>query len=278
MPDFKRKLWVGIGVATLIGGTAGEAGAQHGGGKGHGASRTPAAGDNAEAKSTAQQGGEAYLTGEGPRDPRIRFYRDIALMRGHIRVGEELAAEGRWDDALVHFLHPTEEIYKGMRPYIQRHGIRPFDGQLKALAQAVKARNKAAMEQAGKVVDRGLTASLEKVKGFMSPYSSFTMRSAVEVLKVAAQEYEASIENGKFALAVEYQDSRGFVWHVEDMLNSVAADAEKIDKGRFAEIRKLLDELKTVWPAAMPPPAPVKDPEAVTAMVSRIAELSSKYW
>ena len=45
----------------------------------------------------------------------------------------------------------------------------------------------------------------------MNPVLGFTARSAAEVLKVALSEYEPSIENGKFAKPVEYQDSRGFV-------------------------------------------------------------------
>ena len=65
-----------------------------------------------------------------------------------------------WDEALPHFLHPTEELYGGMEKYIKLHNIRPFRLELQALAQAVKAKRKGAYEQALKVVDQRLERAL----------------------------------------------------------------------------------------------------------------------
>ena len=158
--------------------------------KGHqGGQPPPAAGKDAATKTPAQ-GGEAYLTDGGPRDTRIRFYRDIALMRGHILVGGQLIELGLWDEALPHFLHPTEELYGAMEKYIKMHGIRPFSRELQALAQAVKAKRKGAYEQALKVVDQRLEGALAVARKFMTPLLGFTAKSAAEVLKVALSEYE----------------------------------------------------------------------------------------
>src|SRR5436190_3255359 len=137
MAKLTRKLWVGIGAATLAGASvAGGAMAQdvH---KGHKDGPASAADAKSPAENPAE-GGEAYLTDGGPRDTRIRFYRDLGLIRGHLLVGGELIELGLWDEALPHFLHPTEELYDLMEKYIKLHKIRPFKLELGVLSQAVK--------------------------------------------------------------------------------------------------------------------------------------------
>src|SRR4051794_2779479 len=103
MARWSRKIWLGISVATLASGST-TVGAQH---AGHRAGVAPAANGALDA-STSSQGGGTYLTDSGPSDTRIRMYRDIILIRGHLRVGGELIDMGAWDEALPHFLHPTE--------------------------------------------------------------------------------------------------------------------------------------------------------------------------
>ena len=223
------------------------------------------------------EGGEAYLTDGGPKDTRIRFYRDIELMRGHLLVGRQLIELGLWDEALPHFLHPTEELYGVMEKYIKLHNIPPFRRELQALAQTVKAKRKGAYEQALKVVDQRLDGALAVAKRFMTPLRGFTARSAAEVLKVARREYEASIEDGRFAKPVEYQDSRGFVWQAERMIEGAAAELAKADAEALAKIRAILAKLKTAWPAPMPPDAPVLEAGAMSALISDIELHTSRY-
>lgn len=275
----KRRLWIGIGTATLAGApVASGAAAQEPKHPSHGDHAAKAEPGTASAIA-APQAGEAYLTDGGPKDTRIRIYRDIALMRGHLLVGDELIRENRWDDAIVHFLHPAEELYGVMERYIKLHRVTPFDRELKAQAAAVKAKRLGAYEQNAKVVQQRLTNALEKFKTFMNPpVSSFTVRTVNEVLKVAVLEYEAAIEDGKFVNPMEYQDSRGFIWTAEAMYAEAARDLEKIDRGRLAEIRAIITEMKSAFPTGMPPETPVMDAEALSARVSRIEERSSVYW
>src|SRR5262245_56984576 len=274
MAKLMRKLWVGIGAVTIAGASlTGSAAAQdpH---KGHAA---PTASGKDAATNTAEPGGEAYLTDGGPRDTRIRFYRDIALMRGHILVGGQLIELGLWDEALPHFLHPTEELYGGMEKYIKLHNIRPFHHELQALAQAVKAKRKGAYEQALKVADQRLEAALAVARKFMTPLLGFTAKSAAEVLKVALSEYSTAIADGRFAKPVEYQDGRGFVWQAERMLEGAAPELAKADADALAVIRRNLVELKTAWPAPMPPPAPILEPGKLSALISNIELHASRY-
>ena len=274
MAKLTRKLWVGIGAATIAGAAVtGSVSAQHGS---HNAGAQPPAPDGPATRNPAE-GGEAYLTDGGPKDTRIRFYRDIELMRGHLLVGRQLIALDLWDEALPHFLHPTEELYGVMEKYIKLHNIPPFNRDLQALAQAVKARRKGAYEQAQKVVDRRLDVALAVAKKFMTPVRNFTVRTAIEVLRVAQSEYEASMEDGKFVKPVEYQDSRGFVLQAERMFEGAAAELTRLDKGSLDKIRAIFAKLKTAWPAPMPPDQPVLDAGAITALVSDIELHISRY-
>lgn len=269
------KMWIGVGaasVASLVSGAATSALAQHGG---HGAAapKAPTSGPAntppTKGEIAAPQGGETYLTDGGPADTRIRIYRDIALMRGHLMVGDELVQQGRWDDALPHFLHPTEELYVSMNRYIKLHSITPFDGQLKQLAQAVKAKNKAAYAQSAKIVEQRIQAALNGFRRFMTvqPFSSYTARTLAEVAKVAQSEYEAAVEDGKFGKPVEYQDSRGFIWHAEQLINRHAAEFQKVDAAGLAKMRQALADLKPAWPGAVPPATPVIAPAALSEKI-----------
>ena len=276
MAKLTRKLWVGIGAATIAGAAmTGNVSAQHGSHKQDAGPQPPA--PDGPATANPAEGGEAYLTDGGPKDTRIRFYRDIELMRGHLLVGRQLIALELWDEALPHFLHPTEELYGLMEKYIKLHNIPPFSRDLQALAQAVKARRKGAYEQAQKVVDRRLNAALAVARKFMTPVRNFTVRTAIEVLRVAQSEYEASMEDGKFVKPVEYQDSRGFVLQAERMFERSAAELARIDKGSLDQIRAIFAKLKTAWPAPMPPDKPVHDAGEISALISDIELHISRY-
>jgi hypothetical protein len=283
-----HKIWVGIGLATIAGSPlVYQASAQERKHEGHGAKAgkqiaRPTAVDRARPAGGAiarPQAGEAYLTDGGPKDTRIRIYRDIALMRGHLLVADELVRQQRWDDALPHVLHPTEELYGLMERYIKLHNVTPFDRQLKAIGQAVKAKRPGAYEQASKVADQRLSAALAKFKTFMTgqPMASYVMLTAIEILKVAKAEYEASIEDGGFGKVVEYQDSRGFVWIAEQMITDIATDLGNRDPGRLAEVRKQLEELKPAWPSAVAPVRPVMAAAEVAARIDRIVELAGGF-
>jgi hypothetical protein len=275
MAKVTRKLWVGVGAATIVGASmAGSASAQAPAHKEHGGSAPPSQG---AATNTPGEGGEAYLTDGGPRDTRIRFYRDIALMRGHLLVGRQLIELEAWDEALPHFLHPTEELYDLLEKYIKLHNIRPFRRELQALAQAVKAKRRGAYEQALKAVDTRLSGALDVASRFMTPMRTFTVRSAIEVLRVAQSEYEASMENGKFVKPVEYQDSRGFVWQAEHMIEAIAPELTRIDKEGLGKVRATFAKLKAAWPAPMPPDAPKIDASQMSALISDIELHSSRY-
>jgi hypothetical protein len=97
------------------------------------------------------------------------------------------------------------------------------------------------------------------------------------VLKVALGEYESSIEDGRFTKPVEYQDSRGFVWEAERMIEAAAPELVKIDADALERMRTALAKLKTAWPAPMPPAVPVLQPGEISALVSDVELHASRY-
>ena len=275
MGTLTRKLWVGIGAVTLAGGAItgpGEA-QEH---KAHAAAPSTEAGKASATRSPAE-GGEAYLTDGGPKDTRIRFYRDIELIRGHLLVGQQLIELGLWDEALPHFLHPTEELYGALEKYIKLHGIAPFRRELQALAQTVKAKRKDAYEQALTGVERRLEGALAVARRFMTPVQSFTARAAAEVLKAALGEYVSSLDGGHFGRPVEYQDARGFVWVAERMIEGAASELGKVDAEALARMRNDLARLKAAWPAPMPPPAPPLEVGELTALIEDLELCASRF-
>jgi hypothetical protein len=269
MAKLTRKLWVGIGVASLAGAASmpRDVAAQDTDHKTHGT--PPAVQEDPSPK--AGEGGEAYLTDGGPKDTRIRFYRDIELVRGHLLVGQELIDMDLWDEALPHFLHPSEELYGLMEKYIKLHNMQPFGRELQALAQTVKAKRKGAYERALKPVHQRIDGALKVAKGFMRPERTFAIQSAIEVLRTAQVEYEGAMENGAFTKPVEYQDSRGFVWRAERVIEEAAKiGPQPLDAASLAKVRAAFARLKVTWPAPLPPAKPLLDGGQVSALISEI--------
>ena len=230
----------------------------------------------APAGGEAGEGGEKGAAASLPPDQG--FALKMALMRGHLLVGDELVNQAQWDAAFPHFLHPGEELYGDIKDDLKTYKTPPFEKALKALSARVKAR------KAGPEYDKALKAvigALDKadagVKAKQKEWTQVVAANVVEVLKVAASEYELAITDGKFSKPVEYQDSRGFVLHAERMLDSVAPALEKKDAEALRQMRADFVELKKAWPAALPPAAPVLDHGAVLARVSRIELHASKF-
>lgn len=273
------KLWLGIGTAAVIGvGVAPSWSSEPASPNGVRVAQAPAdataKGDphagHGQAATSASQGGEGGEAGGAGLDPRIRFFRDMELVRGHLLVGGELVEAGLWNDALPHFHHPTEELYPKLGELLKIMGVRQFDGPLKALAQTVKARNPAAYVSAAKLVEQRMAEVDKAMRKHAEPYLQSRMKIMIAVLQTAAGEYGQSIENERIAKPVEYQDSRGFVLQVSTLLAALAPELGRIDAASLANVERELAELRKVWPTPLPPEKPVKSQADVLANVARI--------
>ena len=215
--------------------------------------------------------GEGGEKGKTKLPPDLDFALKIALIRGHLLIGDELVREGQWAAAMPHFLHPAEELYGGIRGQLKAYKTPPFQAALKSLSSTVKAKKGGEdYARALKAVQDALANADAGVKVKQTAWPGFVAETAVEVLKTSTDEYEEAIVKGRIAKPVEYQDARGFVWQAEAMIESVAADLEKKDAEALKQVRADIAELKKAFPAAMPPKTLVKNHGAVLSDVSRI--------
>jgi len=241
-------------------------------------------GERARPKAKSKAGGEGGEGDEGgekgassklPSD--LDFALKVAQMRGHLLVGDELVKEGQWNAAYPHFRHPTEELYGPIRARLKDYKTPPFEAALKVLASVVKAKKGGDdYERALKAVTDALDAADRALKDKQANWDSFTVETALEMLKSATGEYQQAIVKGRIAKPVEYQDARGFVWQAERMIAGIAPMLETKDADALDQIRAVFADLKKTWPAAMPPTTPVKDYGAVLGDVSRIELAAGK--
>jgi hypothetical protein len=227
--------------------------------------------DAGEAGETGRSSGIANLP------PELAFATRIALLRGHLLVGDELVKQQQWNAALPHFLHPTEELYINLKDTLAEYKVAPFDGALKALADVVKGRKGGNdYARAQKLVSDSLADADRAMQGRTGDWPGLVTEAAIETLKVAGAEYKAAIVDGRLAKPVEYQDARGFVWQAERMIESVSAVFEKKNPEALASVRTGFAELKKAFPSPMPPRAPVKNPADVLADIARIELAANK--
>ena len=211
-----------------------------------------------EAGKEAGEGGEAKGLANLP--PELAFAARIALLRGHLLIGDELVKLQQWNAALPHFLHPGEEIYGDIKDQLAGYKVPPFDASLKVLSDLVKAKKGGNdYTKALKAVNDALAAADAGMKPKQGNWPGFVVEAAVEALKAATGEYQQAIVGGRIAKPVEYQDARGFVWQADRMIESVAADLQKKDAAALDEMRAGLAALKKAFPSPTPPRAPVKD-------------------
>jgi hypothetical protein len=225
-----------------------------------------------------REAGEAGEAGNLARlPPDLAFAVRIALLRGHLLVGDELVKQQQWNAALPHFLHPSEEIYGDIKGELGAYNVPPFDVALKSLADVVKSK-KGGTDYARslKSVNDALAAADAGMQARQANWPGFVVEAAVEALKVATSEYQQAIVGGRIAKPVEYQDARGFVWEAERMIESVAPDLQRQNAPAVRELRAELAELKKAFPSPMPPRVPVKDHATVLGDVARIELAAGK--
>src|SRR5262245_17776534 len=292
MKNTRRKIWLGIGAFVMAGAsTSGIAGPLAGRDvpdlRAPNIFSTDTAIPSTAGYVVAQHGDHAPKSGEGGEEggekgvatlpPELAFAVRVALLRGHLLVGEELVKQKQWNAALPHFLHPGEEIYAEIKEQLAEYKVPPFETALKALAATVKAKKGGNdYAQALKTVNEALAAADSGMKDKQANWAGFVVAAAVESIKAAAGEYQQAIVGKRIAKPVEYQDARGFIFNADRMIESVAPDLEKKDAAALGAVRVGFAELKKAFPSPMPPRAPVKDHGALLGDVSRIELAAGK--
>lgn len=239
-------------------------------------------GDKAAVKKDGGEGGEGGEAGEkdifADATPDEALLGRLLLIKGHLRVGQDLYGRGRVNDALPHYLHPAEELYEEIGKELASRKAKQFDGALKRLVDLVKAKaDKAQLAEEQKKALAAIDTASRAVPAKLRRSPEFVAKIAVLVLKQAAEEYEEAFEGDKLANPVEYQDSRGFVWTARDLLVGAKKELQAKDAEAYGAMMAELDKLRTAWPSVVPP-AQAKVPFAeVQAGVSQIELRASRF-
>jgi hypothetical protein len=208
--------------------------------------------------------------------PNVAFGRFIALIRGHLLTGEELAGQRQWEVASQHFSFPGEEIYGVIREDLRTYQTPPFDGALKALVRTVKARNAKQYPNALQKVQDALAAADVGLKARQLNWPRFVVTVAIEILKTAPDEYEDAIAKGRIVRPIGYQTARGFILQADRMIESVAGEFAGGNVAPLAEMRAGFFQLKQALANVNAPKQPAIDTSAMLAIVSKIEVAAGK--
>src|SRR5262249_8650722 len=202
----RSKIWLGVGAFVVVGTGATSApgllAAQTAFGLGARPDRAADAAISSAGRTVvAQHAGQGPEAGEGGETKNfaglpgeLAFAARIALLSGHLLVGDELVKQQQWNAALPPFLHPTEEIYGDAKGELAKYKVPPFDTALKALSDVVKAKKGGNdYAKALKPVNDALAAADAGMKAKQADWPCFVVEAAVEALKAATGEYQQAI-------------------------------------------------------------------------------------
>lgn len=213
------------------------------------------------------EGGEAGEGAGGAITSPEGYATTLQLMRGHLAAGRELLAMGRATDAEPHIAHPIDELYGDLEPELQRRGASPFLEPLNNLKTRLQAAPAAPdTEAAFDAVEDAIDQAMAGLPAQQRQDPAFVVAVIRDLIRTAAEEYDAAVAGDRFAEVLEYQDSRGFLLVAEELFTSIAPALKRSDPEQAARLEKALAALGPAWPSILPPEKPVLTPSQVNAL------------
>ncbi len=202
----------------------------------------------------------------------------LGLMKGHLFVAKELLDLNKPKDAEPHIGHPVEEIYTDVADQLNERKVKEFKTTLITLEDLVKAGAKDSTKVSTnfKASMTSIDAAIAALPASQRQSPDFVLQVINGLLDTANSEYSAAIADGKFKAAIEYQDSKGFVAYADMLYQGIAPTMAKDHPDAHKTVTDTLKQLKTAWPAPMPPTAPVKTPEEIGKLVKAIEQSTQK--
>jgi hypothetical protein len=209
-----------------------------------------------------------------PQD--LAFGRFIALIRGHLLTGDELAGQRDWEGASRHFGFPREEIYGIIRDDLRSYKTPPFEDALKTLVRAAKARDAKQVQKARARLENALAAADAGLKAKVLNWPRFVVTISIAVLKSAPDEYDDAVAKGRIVHPIGYQTARGFILQADKMFEGVAAELADDNTAALSDIRAGFAQLKQALPGVNAPKQAAIDYAAVLSIVTNIAVAAGK--
>src|SRR3546814_7978599 len=93
----------------------------------------------------------------------------------------------------------------------------------------------------------GIDAAVGKVDASTRETPAFAHGVVLGILKAAEAEYAEAVKDGDITDAIEYQDSRGFVWVTRDYAHQNAKSLKAQNAESYKELVAQLDTLAKAW-------------------------------
>ena len=199
------------------------------------------------------------------------YLANIAMIRGHLNVGNELYAAGKASDSLPHFLHPVEELYGELKEVMDEKHVSPFKADLEKLSGLVKRKVPAQqVQEQTEVVMSRLTEATSIIPAKTLSDPAFMLPVVVGMLRTVTDEYKEAFEGDTIANPVEYQDSLGFARVANAMIEVMTPALTAKDADAANQLREQMNTLLTTWPTVTPAKKAVRTPAELSGLVSRI--------
>src|SRR3546814_18364632 len=95
----------------------------------------------------------------------------------------------------------------------------------------------------------GIDAAVGKVDASTRETPAFAHGVVLGILKAAEAEYAEAVKDGDITDAIEYQDSRGFVWVARDYAHQTAKSLKAQNAESYQEHGAQPAPLATAWPS-----------------------------
>ena len=171
------------------------------------------------AQAQGGETGEAGITAAAPVDSA--YLAELAIIEGHMLAARDLYAMGQADNAVELSLHPAQEgTLDTLRAKIAAHAAPDPQAALNAFTAAMtdgadQAKVDAALTAVSQVFAAGAVGEAAKTRARFD--------AVVLLLKAAAAEYSAAIENGAVADSLGWHEAYSFVVLARLRLQDLAA-------------------------------------------------------
>ena len=217
--------------------------------------------------------------------------RDLGLIAGHLKVGEELLNQGTPIQAEPHFSHPVKELYSKVKDKINSKDINLSRKTLNNLDKLVQQRPS---DPQIKEKLSNIYSEIFKLTKLEDQSSKNVLEVIVEMLKEAEDHYRASVEENQDSGIrtvtdfTEYEDVRGFVFYADEMYQKISSKVSQENSDAHQNIKASLERLKLISPLNPPNPQSseqclesssnhtlqcLKSLDEVTGLINKIEEL-----
>ncbi len=214
------------------------------------------------------EGGEGGEGGEGAAaeglSPDVAWLVDLGLFAATHRIVAELAATGHPDLARAHLDQSHHAYYDDLEDRLADRGLPGFEAEAQAFTAAVAADDPAAVATTAATV----LAALDRAGADLSPRDR--MQAAEQLLRTAADDYAAGVQDGAVTAPQEYRDAWGFAEAARALTAQVAAASDPAVAAAGQAALDALAPVAPLFPDIAASAIPAADPSVLAGAAARV--------